>query len=153
MHNRLRCLQIYKKFPASVAGQLQSCSSWSLFRSVWLSAHFTRQKTNGVQLQSVKWMQVTPKCLLQLKFAFLYGSGTPWNSQVLRGGIAKKNWRKDLEGFFFVVGIVLSPHNFVSSLLSPSALVEAADCEEEDESACGGVTNTLWLFWVCKHVW
>lgn len=50
-----------------------------------------------------------------------------------------------MAGFFFVVlGIVLSLHNFVSSLLSLSALVEAADWEEEeDESACRGVTKMM----------
>lgn len=44
-----------------------------------------------------------------------------------------------------------SPQNLVSSLLSLSAPAEAADCEEEDELACRGVTNTFWLFLVCKH--
>lgn len=44
-----------------------------------------------------------------------------------------------------------SSQNLVSSLLSLSAPAEAADCEEEDELACRGVTNTIWLFSVCKH--
>lgn len=43
--------------------------------------------------------------------------------------------------FLFCSWHSLSPHNFVSSLLSLSALVEAADCEEEDELACRGVTK------------